>query len=464
MSSPDVLSAERKRMAANFRSLINDLKRRPEDAAGDLQITVQEVTEILSGRREISAEIIEKALQAWPLGPRDFFLLRDDCPRGLKITRAEESERSARLMSRAGSDYYEYRDTAMSSVAAFRPEWIQELCVVEDNDPENPAVQWNNGHFLHQFTYFIGPVNFYYRDRDGTKKVAVMSTGDSMYISPFVPHTFTTRKNQFGDLGLILALTYNNKLGGEAQQELALFGEEQAKRLVLNFDSGVAATGSLVRFHREALSMPVEVFAGILGEDVNSIKGLEDGERAVSTKILEKISCALKIPLRELLSGSQGEDPVQIQTHAKSRTWDVNCAGGEPEYKIVELCSAKKLPFSKALEITVNPIEQDSDTWLEVGLHQYVYNLGHGPVRLRWQFGTDRYEEYIQSGDSFYMKPGIRHSYKSTGATLLALRIGGRVGGDVLQEIADIGESQLQRVLSESMQWFDPEGRQDVSD
>ena len=69
-------------------------------------------------------------------------------------------------MHRGGKPYYEYRDTAMSSVGPFRPEWIEELCVVDDNEPNNKQVQWNNGHFMHQFTYFIGEVNFYYLDEN----------------------------------------------------------------------------------------------------------------------------------------------------------------------------------------------------------------------------------------------------------------------------------------------------------
>ena len=32
-----------------------------------------------------------------------------------------------------------------------------------------------------------------YRDESGKKCTAVMNTGDSMYITPFVPHTFATR-------------------------------------------------------------------------------------------------------------------------------------------------------------------------------------------------------------------------------------------------------------------------------
>ena len=58
----------------------------------------------------------------------------------------------------------------MSKISPFRPEWIEELVVIDDNNPENPDVAFNNGHFLHQFTYFVGPVNFYYIDENGKKK------------------------------------------------------------------------------------------------------------------------------------------------------------------------------------------------------------------------------------------------------------------------------------------------------
>ena len=34
----------------------------------------------------------------------------------------------------------------------------------------------------------LGNVNFYYKDKDGKKQTAVMNTGDSMYITPFVSH------------------------------------------------------------------------------------------------------------------------------------------------------------------------------------------------------------------------------------------------------------------------------------
>jgi len=164
----------------NFLGILNDIKRRPEDAAKELGISIDEINAIIGGKKSISHDLVRKAVKIWPVNERDFYIIHDDCPLGIKIMISEESKKSSRIMERAGKPYYEYRDTAMSTVAPFRPEWIMELCYVDNNDPSNPEAQWNNGHFMHQFTYFIGEVNFYYRTLNGEKKVAVMNTGDSM--------------------------------------------------------------------------------------------------------------------------------------------------------------------------------------------------------------------------------------------------------------------------------------------
>jgi hypothetical protein len=60
--------------------------------------------------------------------------------------RAKESATSARIIERGGGPYHEYRDTAMSRLASYRPGRIKKLGVVGDDDPGNPAVIWNSGH------------------------------------------------------------------------------------------------------------------------------------------------------------------------------------------------------------------------------------------------------------------------------------------------------------------------------
>lgn len=153
-------------------------------------------------------------MKVWLVNYSDFFLIEDDTKNGLRIFKKEDYDKTAREMSRDGKPYYLYKDTVMSKLSPFRPEWIVELITVNDSNPQNNEVKFNNGHFLHQFTYFIEPVNFYYVE-NGQKKVAEMNTDHSMYISPYIPHSFTTRKNKEKVNGLILALTYTDKVDNE---------------------------------------------------------------------------------------------------------------------------------------------------------------------------------------------------------------------------------------------------------
>ena len=459
MSTPNTESRDEvQRAASNFRSMLNDLKRRPEDAARELGMDLDDVNSILSGEQLLTEDVVHRALAAWPVSARDFYLLRDDAQQGVKIMRSDESTASSRVMTRAGHDYYEYRDTVMSASAAFRPEWIRQLCFVDDNSPENELVQWNNGHFLHQFTYFIGPVNFYYRDSLGQKRVAQMNTGDSMYIAPFVPHTFTTRKNSRNEHGLILALTYGNNLSGDSQQELSLLDPDQADALALDFTTVQRATGQLIRFHRDGLSMPRCQLAQGINRTPEVVEKIEAGEIPIDGELLSAIASALGVGERDLLATGAGKDSVQILVDADARRWSVSSGTGSVAYDIAELCRAPQLPFSKALRIGVQAATQEDSTTLRTGLHQFVYNIGSVSVAMQWTAHGERREDVLDPNDSAYLKPGVDHAFAGEGASLLVLRIGGRVGGDSLHELSAVGRQYLPRILGETMQWFNPKG------
>lgn len=451
------------RSGANFRAILNDLKRRPEDAAAELGVPLPEIEDIIAGRSSLPASLVEKAIATWPISPRDFYLLEDDAPSGVRIHRAEDSERSSRVMSRAGTDYYEYRDTAMSSLSQFRPEWIKELCVVDDNDPENPAVQWNNGHFLHQFTYFVGPVNFYYRGADGAKHVAVMNTGDSMYISPFVPHSFASRRNDEGALGIILALTYGDKLGGETRQEVSALGAELAAGLALDFSDRRRAFGSLLRFHRDGASLTTAELADRSGIDRERIERFEAGAEEPTGDDVERLAAGLRVSVRDLALPEVQEDAVLVQSYGDGRRWAY--PEERPAYEIVELTPVRSMPFSKGLELNVLR-DGEAEPDLQVGLHQYLYNVGPEPVTLAWRTNGEHHEQPLQPDDSAYVKPSVPHAFRGTGGRLLVLRIGGRVTGDGQMELSRIlatGDDNLARVVGETKQWYDPKGRRNIA-
>ena len=440
------------KIGRNFLGILNDLKRRPEDAAIELNVSLEEIQSIIEGRIELSSEIVDHAEKIWPVNKRDFYVIDDDCYTGVKIMTAEESKKSSRIMERAGKPYYEYRDTAMSRIAPFRPEWIMELCHVDDNDPENNSIQWNNGHFMHQFTYFVGEVNFYYKDNNGEKKVALMNTGDSMYITPFVSHTFATRNNTKSN-GLILAITYGGKLTGDVQQELSSLsnlGVEYA----LDFSTKNSSIISLLKYFCEISSISIDELSKRVGIKKEQILDYEAGKISIPYDILQKIAEALNVNLRDLLPNDKIEKKVIVQKHNDGKKWSypnlTRC------YEFLELAHTNTLPFSKAFELEVNNTN-DKKLDLRAGLHQYVYNTGNNPIVINWEFDGKEFSENIESGDSLYIKPFIKHNFRGNGKLLIS-RIGGKVVGDSQRELSFIGKNNTERAISETMQWFNPKG------
>ncbi len=444
-----------KRSGYNFLGLINDIKRRPEDAAKELGVELEEINAIIAGKKEISYEIIVKAVKKWPLNPRDFFLINDDCSDGVKIMRFEQSANSSRVMDRGGSPFYKYRDTAMSSVSLFRPEWIEELCYVDDNDPENSKAQWNNGHFMHQFTYFIGDVNYYYKDGDNNKKVFVTKTGDSVYGTPFRPHTFTTRTGAEKN-GLILALTYGNKIAADTQQELSAIGPELGIQYHLDFTTREKAFSSLLKFNIDAASITNNELSKRTGIDESKIEEYLTANTFVPDyTIIQKLAKALSVNTHDLLPPDIIEERVIPKKYQDSERWFY--PNDSKAYEMVELSQSRNLPFSKALEIHVRENSNDSLD-LKVGLHQWVYNIGQTSIRFNWKIGEKTHQEEIHPNDSIYIKPFVEHSMRGSGK-LVVLRIGGRMSGDAQREFSNLSKGDADRAINETQMWFDPAGK-----
>ena len=453
-SVSDTKNPELVRFGNYFLGMLNDLKRRPEDAANELNVSLEEITGIIEGKKEITSKIISRAVKIWPVNYRDFFLIHDDCPDGIKIMRNEDSAKSSRVMDRGGMPYYEYRDTAMSSVALFRPEWIEELCIVEDNDPNNLAVQWNNGHFMHQFTYFIGDVNYYYRGPDGEKKVAIMNTGDSVYGTPFRPHSFATRKGAKKN-GLILALTYGNQLAADTQQELSAIGKELSLPYWLDFSSRKNAFAVLLNFHRNCASLSFEELEKRTSINKEKLIQYENSSEIPSYETIVSLAAAMNVNVRDLLPNDVIEDKVIVQYYKDSAKW--NFPETTKAYEIVELAHSRNLPFSKAFEFTTVK-ENDSNSLEEldliVGLHQYVYNVGESTIRLNWKINNKSNLEELKPGDSVYIKPNVLHNFRNKGK-LMVLRIAGRIAGDAQRELSSLDKNDAHRAISEVSMWFD---------
>ena len=439
---------ELKKSGSNLRGLLNDLKRRPEDAAEELNFPLKKLMQFINGEKEISYEFISLACKKWPVNERDFFVVKDDTEYGFKKMSSQNTKESSRIMQRAGDDYYEYRDTVLTTVTTFRPEWIKQLCVVEDNSPNNSKIQWNNGHFMHQFTYFIGCVNFYYINEVGEKCVKEMNTGDSCYITPFVPHSFATRAES-EEPGLILALTFGSNLSGDSQLELsALSDPELASGYALNFSKKNIAIGELIKFFRQSFSISIDELCDRTNISKEGLKNYENGDFEFNYDQIEVIANALGINTRDLLVyEDKKENSVINKKFQDGASWDI-----DEKLFFVELANSSNLPFTRSLHIDVK--NTDKHFMQKVGLHQYIYNVGETSVYLN----VDGESEELGVGDSCYIKPFISHSFTGEGS-LLSLRIGGKINGDSLRELSFIGRNNTKRAISESLPWFNKEGK-----
>jgi transcriptional regulator with XRE-family HTH domain len=443
-------AAYRRRAGATFRSVINDLKRNTEAAAADLGVPPEVITEIVAGERDLPAGLLRRAVEVWPVNERDFLPVHDDAPDGVRICRAAESAATSRVFQRGGADYYEYRDTAMSRVAMFRPEWIRMLQPVSDSDPDNPAVRWNKGHFLFQFTYFVGEVNYYY-EWQGRRHCAEMTTGDSVAGLPYAPHTFTYRE---GGSGLILALTYGGRLLGDAQHELGALGGDLAGRYA---GTGEPATAALLRERLDDTMTPVSRLAADSGVPESRVEELLADKDLPDHEELRALARALRVSVRDLLPvvGDE-EEGVSIVRRAEAPVWSWPDTG-PPAYEVRGLAGTLICPDSRALELTV--VGRDPDAaMLRTGLHQYCFVLGPDPVRLRWESGGTTWEEILRPDDSLYVKPFVPHGFTQVEAgrsTVLTLRIGGKVAGDTRREAFALGAPTLRRLISDTGQWYD---------
>ena len=441
------------RSGKNFLGILNDLKRRPKDAAKELRISEDDINSIINGQKELSLDIIDRAVKIWPVNARDFCIINDDCINGVKIMRSKDSEKTKRIMERAGKPYYEYRDAVMSTNCYFRPEWIMELCTVEDNKPDNPNVQWNNGHFMHQFTYFIGEVNFYYKSPNGEKNIAVMNTGDSMYITPFTSHSFATRKDAKHN-GLIIAITYGNKLEGDSQQELSSISHELGSKYALNFSSKNMATSSLFTYYLDASSITLQELSIRTSITIEKLCEFKSGKTIPTYSEYEKLANVLNVNIRDLLPPDTIEQKVVIKHYNDCKQWYY--PESTKTYQLTELASTKFLPHSKSFEMVIQNID-NRDLDLQPGLHQFVYNIGDTDITLNWTLGGKNFHEIINPDDSIYTKPFLKHNFRGKGK-LLVLRIGGKLSGDSQIELSNIGKENTERAILETMQWFIPKG------
>ena len=435
----------------------NDLKRTVGALAKDICIDKKFMEQIISGQCELmdSYEVIKKMGSVYPIDISDLYLLEDDCNHAVKIMRAAESANTSRIFNRINkhkikTPYYEYQDTAMSKLGPYKPEWIKELRVVDNNDPYNPDVIFNNGHFMHQTTFFVGPVNFYW-EVNGEKFCREMNTGDSNYITPYWPHSFTNRDSE--QEAYILAITFGGDVR-RAQKELYALGHK-SKNYILEYRNRNRAINQLIKQHmiNESLTIDHLIHLAEHKSIAIDLKRVMKMKGEIPTEDLRKIAVLLNIELDDLLIPIYKPEDEVVVKHSNTDNKYYYPEVNNILYRIEPLARTTKMPLLKGFSIEV--ITDQPVNNLITSLHSYVYNYGNSTVLLSWENEGCSYQETINSHDSFYMQPFVKHGFScsSGDGNIYVARVSGCVNLATQRELSYM--SDVKRVFNETKCWFD---------
>jgi methylphosphonate synthase len=449
-----------RRIAARIFGEANDLKRTPQALARELGQPEELVRQVIAGEADVeSAEALLRAIAAeYPISLADLWVERDDTHSGVHIMSAADSAASSRVFDRkdrhgALAPYYDYRDTAMSRGGPYKPEWIMPLRVAADSDPDNPDIAYNNGHLLCQMTFFVGEVNFYWTI-DGKNYSKEMNTGDTNYITPFVPHSFASRNPD--SLGLIIAVTFSGEVR-RALEAFRILGADGADTLAGDLRDPISAFSALIARNRNAESLSESDLAARLiegGVPENRAAKIAAGLDVAQPPEIDPLARALNIRPQDLMLSTL--DPSEEVVIAKALSCEPRAFPGDnrPQYRLTELARTKHQPELKGFEITVLGEDVARGTLCH-GLHEYVYNYGQAPVSLWW--GPD-HTAVLESGDSAYVQPMVQHGFLRPAAQpeghLAVVRVPGGASKSVLTEYAGYAPAGRVRVAGESILWF----------
>ncbi len=444
---------DKKQTALRLRSEFNDLKRTSESIARELEFPQEEIDAIFNGTfsTELFFKFIFKAINFYPINLSDIIIENKDTKMGLLVFKNSLSKKSSRIFKRKNrfgelTDYYEYRDTAKSNQCFFYPEWISQIRFVNDSDPNNPDVIYNNGHFLHQINLFVGPVNFYY-EINGKKYCKKMNTGDSSYISPYVKHSFTTRDKK--KLAYIVAVTTGSSFKRN-QKEIRKFGKEFIQKQIV-------PTKSSLKFFKNVITESTKNELLTVAE-VKKLKETLGGKLLSEKKFsqitlneLRKASNILKVPINELVM-DQDEGPYVVNKFKSEEDFYYYPSKTKKYYKIFRLATSSKYKKLKAYVIEVN--NEISQKSFKFSSNLYVINFGTNSCIINWKYSGKNFSKIIHPNDSLYIEPYIDFGFQNQNENSFFYLVSSETcsNNELKREISSIQNAE--RVLSDKSQWF----------
>ena len=435
----------------------NNLKRTKDSMAKELKLPIQLMKKVLSGKASTSdtSKVIKKMLETYPIKESDLHAVKKEDFSPFVICSQKLSKKSTRFFKRKNGlgllkNYYEYRDTAMSKNSPIYPEWIKPLAVVNNKNPKNKLVCYNKGHILHQFTFFIGKVNFYWKDDKGFH-CKEMNTGDSNYIPPYISHSFTSRDKD--NLGLIIAVTFGDILKF-SKEKFLYYNKSDLESFIGKQNKKNSHLQALIHNFINKKFLDMKSFETLLiqeGFTKNQTKNLIKGIKLPSNEQTLVLSKLLGLPYHFLESAvSNKTAKVIINKFKEDRFRTLN--NGKSTFKILDLARSSYKKELNSFLMEVNTYSKSYNIRHE--LNEYVYNFSNEVIYLKVKGKI----ELLQPGESAIFSPLVEHSFytkkHSEKLLLLIVRVPDDFSDNFFSMYAGLSDSSKRKAFSETTQWF----------
>ena len=447
-------------MGQRILSEANDLKRTLGTLAKEINRPESLLKDLLSGNGSVeeALSVAKDMAKIYPIDLSSLIVDPDENVHRVKVMRDKESQTTGRVFDRIDrrgerTPYYEYRDCALTKLSPFRPEWIKELRVVKDTDPENPDVAYNNGHLMHQMTAFIGPVNFYW-EVNGKKYVRQMETGDSNFITPFWKHSFTSRDEK--KEAIIIAVTFSGDVG-RARNELYSVGSEKINAYSLNLRDQRIGISQLIKQAMGNKNLSISALKSRIlksGVQINLDSVLDPGSEKTKDQLMI-LSEIIGVPFDHLYVPEYDvKEEVVVREKAGTESY-VYTDSDDPDYEIRPLAGSIRMAMANGFDITVISSDRLSSEYFESSLHDFIYNYGESPVFLEWEESPgNNLCDVVKPADSVSIQPFVKYKFwnKATlQGKLFIFRVPGAINVSVQKELSSFASQQ--RVI-ESTSWF----------
>ena len=438
----------KKKLGSLIQNTLTDIKRTPECVSKELNINIDTLHNAIRGNVNIYIldHIIDMIYYTYPIAYKDIYLEVDDTNKGVVYYSKNKSLASKRITKRKNkknieTNYYEYRDTALSRHSPIKPEWIKMLRSVDNVSPYNKDVAFNKGHLLTQCTFFIGNVNFYY-EINNVKYCAQMKTGDSNFITPYVPHSFTKNINDTEE-SLIIAVTFSNRVRTN-MNDLLFTDIHEINNIAGNIQNKQELFLKILFRQMELKNISKDILgkklllSNISESDIQLLfeKGI------CSNTMYNNIINILNILPHELKTYEfNNNDKVNIVKNQTDWIFYTNNLYYKP------LANSK---FFSDFSGSNNKIIAKTKV-LKSSYHQYIY-VYKNTLTIQW----NNTNQIIQNGESIYIKPFTEYILNiiDEECLFICVKLCGELTSEYLNEFAIFNVNGRNRISNETNKWW----------